>query len=472
MKVLLVVLPVEEKSLSIQTDAVLARCAGIVLKADYILPPIGLAYLASALREWAKADVAILDCMAEGIGTEESLRRIAALGPSVVFFVLGTPLIDFTARWLKALQGRLPEVKTVAIGGHVTALPEESLRAVPVDYIIRGEPESAAADLLLALQGEKKIGEISGIAYLQVGAFINNPDRPLIADIDRLPFPARDLLPNEKYSAPFARRKPFGLILTARGCPFGCVYCATRGYYGTTWRPRSVENVLAELQEMVSRYGLRDIGFWDDTFTIKRERVEAICRGIIERRLGIEWICLARVDTVDREMLSLMKKAGCYQIQFGVESGDEEVLKRLGKNTTVAQIRDAFRWSREALIDPAAFFMFGNPGETRESVEKTIALALEIPAAFASFNINTPYPGCQLFEQMKDKLGGDWTQLDAKHASYQDGFDAKSLEKYIQEAYRRFYYRPGYLLRSLMKIRSFSDLRRSAKAAWDVLVRF
>ncbi len=472
MKVLLVVLPVEEKALSIQTDAVLARCAGIVLKADYILPPIGLAYLASALREWAKAEVAILDSMAERIGTEESLRRIAAHGPAVVFFVLGTPLIDFTARWLKALKGKLPGVKTVAIGGHVTALPEESLRAVPVDFVIRGEPEATASELLFALKGEKKIEDICGVSYREGRSIRHNPDRPLIEDIDRLPFPARDLLPNGKYSAPFARRKPFGLILTARGCPFGCVYCATRGYYGKSWRPRSVESVLAELGEMVSRYGLRDIGFWDDTFTIKRERVEAICRGIIARRLGIEWICLARVDTVDQEMLALMKRAGCYQIQFGVESGDEEVLKRLGKNTTVAQIRDAFRWSREAGIDPAAFFMFGNPGETRESVEKTIALALEIPAAFASFNVNTPYPGCELFEEMKDRLGGDWTQLDAKHASYQDGFDAKSLEAYIQEAYRRFYYRPGYLLRSLGRIRSFGDLGRSAKAAWDVLVRF
>jgi len=301
---------------------------------------------------------------------------------------------------------------------------------------------------------------------------IHNPDQPLLKDIDRLPFPARDLLPNERYSAPFARHVPFGLIITARGCPFQCVYCATRGYYGNTWRPRGVENVINELKEMVEIYGLKDIGFWDDTFTINRKRVIAICQRIIEEKLNIQWICLSRVDTVDPEILSWMKKAGCYQIQFGVESGDEEVLRRLGKNITIGQIKSAFQWSREAGIESAAFFMLGNPGETEKSVRKTINLALELPATYASFNINTPYPGCELFDQIKDQLDGDWNHFDAKHASYQSGFDKKGLEKYIREAYRRFYYRPKYLFKSLLKVRSPGDLSRHIKAAWDVLLRF
>jgi len=204
-------------------------------------------------------------------------------------------------------------------------------------------------------EGGKGVEEVRGISYREGKEVRHNPEQPLLEDVDKFPFPARDLLPNEKYSAPFARHVPFGLILTARGCPFRCVYCATRGYYGNSWRARSVENVIAELKEMVERYRIRDIGFWDDTFTVNKKRVIEICRRIIGEKLKIGWICLARVDTVDPEILSWMKKAGCYQIQYGVESGDEEILRNLGKNTTVAQIKRAFQWSREAGIEVNLF---------------------------------------------------------------------------------------------------------------------
>ena len=472
MNVLCLVPPAENKNTSIQTDAVLSRCAGIILKSHYILTPIGLAYLASAIREWTSSRVGILDCLAEDLDLEQTLPRIKELAPDVIFFALGTPALEFSRRWILRLKENLPDVKVVAVGPHVTALPEESLGAVPLDFVIRGEPEQSAANLIKALEQGRGLHEVKGISYREGNVYRSNPDQPLMKDVDDFPFPARDLLPNEKYSSPFARRVPFGLIVTARGCPFQCIYCATRGYYGKTWRARSVESVISELKEMVTRYRIRDIGFWDDTFTIDRKRVIAICRRIIEEKLNIEWICLSRVDTVDPEIISWLKRAGCYQIQFGVESGSEEVLRALGKNTTIRQIKDAFRWSKEAGIDPAAFFMLGNPGETEKSVQETIELALELPAGFASFNINTPYPGSELFEEMRVKLGGDWTRFNAKHASYQMGFDEKSLEKYIQEAYRRFYYRPGYLFRSLGRIRSLGDLRRSAKAALDVLIRF
>ena len=472
MKVLCLVPPVEEKKLSIQTDAVLARCAGIILKSDYFLPPIGLAYLAASLREWAEIEVDLLDCMVEGLSFDESINRIKDRNPDIIFFVLGTPTFHYTVRLVRRLKRELPDCRIVAIGAHVTALPEESLKETEIDFIIRGEPEVVASNLVEALQKGRGLKSVRGISYWKGDLVIHNPVQPLLEDIDRLPFPARDLLLNAKYTAPFARHVPFSLIVTARGCPFQCVYCATRGYYGKTWRARSVESVIDELKEIVSHYRIRDIGFWDDTFTINRQRVIAICQRIIEEGLGIEWICLSRVDTVDPEIISWLKRAGCYQIQFGVESGSEEVLRALGKNTTIRQIKDAFRWSKEAGIDPAAFFMLGNPGETEKSVRETIELALELPAGFASFNINTPYPGSELFEEMKVELGSDWTHFDAKHASYQMGFDEKSLEKYIREAYRRFYYRPKYIFKLLRRICTPADLFRYIKAALDVFRRF
>jgi len=472
MKVLCLVPPAEDKNTSIQTDAVLSRCAGIILKSHYILTPIGLAYLASSLREYTDARVEILDCLVEDLDPEAALQRVRGISPDFLFFALGTPTLDFSKQWILKLKEVLPQLRVVAVGPHVTALPGESLNTVPVDYVIRGEPEQAACHLIRGLEGGKGVEEVRGISYREGKEVRHNPEQPLLEDVDKFPFPARDLLPNEKYSAPFARHVPFGLILTARGCPFKCVYCATRGYYGNSWRARSVENVIAELKEMVERYRIRDIGFWDDTFTVNKKRVIEICRRIIGEKLKIGWICLARVDTVDPEILSWMKKAGCYQIQYGVESGDEEILRNLGKNTTVAQIKRAFQWSRQAGIEAASFFMFGNPGETEATVKKTIELALELPADYASFNINTPYPGSELFQQMKKTLGDDWKNFNAKHASYQTGFDGQSLEKHIREAYRKFYYRPRYLVRSFLRIRSLKDLFRYLKAGLDVLKRF
>jgi radical SAM superfamily enzyme YgiQ (UPF0313 family) len=472
MNILLLVLPTEDKKLPIQTDAVLARCPGIFLKSNYLLTPIGLAYLAGMLREWTDSRVDLLDCRAENYSVSEAIRRIKELGPDIIFFTLGTPALDSSGTFFRRLKEEIPNLQVAAVGTHVTVLPRESLEALPIDYIIRGEPEETARDLITALERGGDLEEVKGLSFRSDNRIINNPDRPLLEDIDLLPFPARDLLPNEKYSAPFARHRPFGLILTARGCPYKCKFCATRAYYGHTWRPRKIESIVAELRLMVERYGIRDIGFWDDTFTIQPEMVIALCRKIIKEELKIEWICLSRVDTVNRELLAWMKKAGCYQIQFGVESGDEEILRRLGKPVTIKEVKQAFQWCVEEGIEPVAFFMIGNPGETEESIRKTIDLALELPVSYVSFNINTPYPGCELFDQLRKGLGNDWSRFNARQASYQTGLDEKKLEEYIRKAYRKFYYRPRYIIRSLSRISSIPDGLRHIKAGLEIVRRF
>ncbi|MEA1929026.1 MAG: radical SAM protein, partial [Candidatus Auribacterota bacterium] len=456
MNVLFLVPPIGDRKLPVQTDAVLARCPGIFLKSSYFLTPIGLAYLAGAVREWTDSRVDFLDCRVAGYSIPEAISRIRELGPDLIIFTLGTPALEFSARFFGRLKDEIPGLRITAVGTQVTVLPQESLEALPIDFVVRGEPEETASELIVLLERGDDPARIKGLSYRSGDQIIHNPDRPLREDIDSLPLPARDLLPQEKYSAPFARRTPFGLILTARGCPYSCKFCTTRAYYGHTWRPRKVESIVAELGLMAERYGIRDIGFWDDTFTIQPERVIAICREIIKEELDIEWICLSRVDTVSRDMLAWMKKAGCYQIQFGVESGDEDILRRLGKPVTIRQVRQAFQWCVEEGIEPVAFFMLGNPGETGESLEKTISLSLELPARYASFNIYTPYPGCELFYELRERLPADWSRFDAGHTIIENDIDG-DLEEYIQTAYRRFYRRPGYLFRSLLKVRSFSD---------------
>jgi radical SAM superfamily enzyme YgiQ (UPF0313 family) len=469
MKVLLLVLPTKDKKRPVQTDAVLSRCPGIFLKSNYLLTPIGLAYLAGAIREWTSSRVDFLDCRAENYSPSVALRRIKEIEPDIIFFTLATPLIDFAGSFCRRLKDEIPDIRIAAVGTHVTVLPQESLEALPIDYIIRGEPEETSCDLINVLERGGDLKEIKGLSFRSDNRVLHNPDRPLRENIDSFPFPARDLIPNEKYSAPFARNRPFGLILTARGCPFECKFCSTRAYYGHTWRPRKIEDIVSELKLMAGRYGIRDIGFWDDTFTIQPDRVIALCRKIISEKLDIEWICLSRVDTVDRELLAWMKKAGCYQIQFGIESGDEDIQQRLGKPVTTKQVKQAFRWCVEEGIEPVAFFMLGNPGETGESIKKTMDLSLELPARYASFNINTPYPGSEFYDEIRSKITSDWTRFDARHPIFENNLEG-NLEDYIQSAYRRFYNRPGYLIKSLLKIRSFSEGFRKLKAALNLLL--
>ena len=436
------------------------------------MTPIGLAYLAGALREWTDSRVDILDCRAENYSPSEAISRIKELGPDIIFFTLATPSVNFAGRFYRRLKNEIPDVRIAAVGTHVTVLPQESLEALPIDYIIRGEPEETSCDLITALERGCGLEEVNGLSFRSGNQIVHNPDRQLLADIDALPLPARDLIPNEKYSAPFARHRPFGLILSARGCPYKCKFCATRAYYGHTWRPRKIDGIVAELRLMVERYGIRDIGFWDDTFTIEHERVISLCREIIKEQLKIEWICLSRVDTVNRELLAWMKKAGCYQIQFGVESGDENILRRLGKPVTIKQVKQSFQWCVEEGIEPVAFFMIGNPGETEESIRKTINLALELPARYASFNINTPYPGCELFDQVRKRLGDDWSRFNARQSSYETGLEEKKLEEYIRRAYRSFYYRPVYVFQSLFRISSIPEGLRHIKAGLEIVRRF
>jgi len=468
MKVLLLVLPIEDKKQPVQTDAVLARCPGIFLKSNYLLTPIGLAYLAGALREWSGSRVDFLDCRAENYSPSEAIRRIKELGPDIIFFTLATPSVNFAGRFYRRLKNEIPDVRIAAVGTHVTVLPQESLEVLPIDYIIRGEPEETSCELITALERGCGLEDVNGLSFRSGNQIVHNPDRQLLADIDALPLPARDLIPNEKYSAPFARHKPFGLILTARGCQFPCKFCTTGAYYGRSWRRREIDGIVSEIRIMKERYGIRDIGFWDDTFTIEPERVIALCRKIISEALNIEWICLSRVDTINRELLTWMKKAGCYQIQFGVESGDEDILRRIGKPVTIKQVKQAFQWCDEEGIEPVAFFMLGNPGETEESIEKTITLALELPARFASFNINTPYPGSEIFEESGDRLPADWSRFNARQSIFENSLNGK-VEAYIQDAYRRFYWRPKYLIDSILKIRTCSEGLRHLKTALNLL---
>ncbi len=416
-----------------------------------------------------------------------------------------------------AFLARSMGATTIAFGTHVTAIPRETLRAFPsLDLILRGEPELTLRELVDTLnqipnpksqipkpepQGlwpgvEAEFAErlhklfteadpewkpawvnlkpIKGLVWRDGNEIVVNPDRPFIRNLDDLPLPRHDLLPLEMYRAPLVRGN-YAFVVTSRGCPGGCRFCIKHVSYGRSARFRSPENILAEL-ELLAGLGVRDVHMYADLFTISREQVVGLCELILERGLRLRWTCNSRVDFVDPEMLSLMGRAGCWMISWGIESGSEEVLRRACKGITPEQVEQALRWAREAGIRNWGYFIIGLPGETEETIRETIRFAKRLPLSLALFHIAAPYPGSPLFfevvEQGWFRPGTRWEQVDMDCSTVLDypHLRAEELERWAQRAFRSWAFRPGPALTYLgMLLRSPSLWRPALEIGLESL---
>jgi len=472
MKVALAVLPCEKGKYSVQTDALLPRCGSIISKASYALPPIGLMYVSSILRQRAGCRVSLIDCVVARQTEGQLIEFIRSESPNALIFATGASTFEHDKKLLERVKRIFPSLILIAVGGHATILAEEVLGESHIDFVIRGEPELTAADLIGSLSRGGSCDGVDGIAFKRNGTIVITPPRKLLENIDELPFPARDLTARYKYAIPFAKSNNFTIMLTSRGCPYPCIFCATRIYDGSRCRMRTADNIIAELDQIVRTSPIRDVGFWDDTFTLRRSHVVGICTLIIQRRLEVDWICLSRVDTVDGDLLRLMKRAGCYQIQYGVESGDQRILDSIQKGITIEQVKKAFQETRRSGIETVAFFMFGCPGETVETMEKTIALAKELDADYASFNIVTPYPGTRLYEIYQEQIKGNWRNFDGFHVAIKNELSPEDIRRYLRRAYRVFYFRPLYMLRRISHPASLGKIIRQIRVGWQLFLKF
>lgn len=338
------------------------------------------------------------------------------------------------------------------MGTHATALTEYILEKGYCDIIVRGEPEYTTLETVRNLSNLK---DVLGISYREEGRVVNNAGRPLIENLDELPFPARDLVDNSKYRIVSFPGEPVAMVLTSRGCPFDCTFCATHLFYQRKRNVRSVENVVAEIEEIVRKFRINHIFLIDDTFTIGEKRVIGLCELLQERKLDIEWICLGRVDTVTEPMLNAMHKAGCKEIIYGIESASPAVLATTRKNITLEQMHNAVKITKDLGIRVSLFFMFGNPGDTLESIRATSRLARKLNPNFASFNIATPDPGTPIFEEMKDRFGFEsYETFDRLNTNFSMcEVPAAQLRRELVKAYLLYYGRPTYwfnLLRYLV----------------------
>jgi radical SAM superfamily enzyme YgiQ (UPF0313 family) len=298
----------------------------------------------------------------------------------------------------------------------------------------------------------------------------------LIEDLDTIPFPARHIVKTNGYRAAIYSGDKCTAMVSSRGCPHQCTFCVwPNTLYGHRFRARSAKNVVDEMEEVEKKYGIDEVYFDDDTFTINRKRVMEICRLIRERDLHVSWIVQARVDTVDREVLMAMRDAGCHYILFGIESGSPEMLARMKKRITLDKAREAIRLCNELGIKSQAFFLFGIPGETKETIQQSIDFAKELGASTVQFAVAIPQPGSPLYEECTENgwlIYDSWEDFAACQAMIETPqLSREETEAARIRAYREYYFRPGFILREAARIRHPRDIRRLVRGARSVLAR-
>jgi len=436
-----------------------------------IYPNMSMAYVAGALQA-NNQRLLFLDAMASNLSLNDMVKRLKRFRPDVMMFSLTTYLFHETLKIIQFFKSRF-NVPVIVGGQHVDLFPKQTLEKDILDIGIIGEAEETVVELIDALENKKSLKKIKGIVYKEKNKVVINEKRPKIKDLDSIPFPARNLLPMSRYYSFISRHKNYTILMSSRGCTFQCSFCEQRT---GDIRFRSPENVADEIEECIKKYSVKEIDVFDPLFTINKKRVIAICKEIQKRKLKVKWSCRARVDTVDDEMLREMKKAGCYRIYYGIESGDEQILKNIKKFTKISQIKKAIHLTKKNKILAFGYFMFGCPGETVKTIKKTIKLAKELPLDYAQFNRLSNLPGTELYGQVKQKIGYDYWCEYVKDKKVQIqlprvgcNLTDKTLDKYIRKAYLNFYLRPKIVLNTLFSMRSFSEFYRYTKAGISMI---
>jgi len=292
--------------------------------------------------------------------------------------------------------------------------------------------------------------------------------------VDAAPVPARHLVDNSAYWSFISRYRNFTPLLTSRGCPFRCAFCEQGS---KRFRPRSPGLVADEIEACVRDHGVREIDVFDSAFTIRKDRVLAICDELVRRRLDVVWAARSRVDCVDAEMLAAMRRAGCARLYYGIESGDPEILRRLRKDADLDRVRTVVAQTRRAGIHAFGFFMVGSPGEDAGTVQRTVRLALDLDLDYAQFSKVVPMPGTELYEALLAETGRDWwrerllggPEVEIPRPGCR--LTEAEVEEAVRRAYLRFYFRPSYVARALRRVRSWPELRRSVATALRMAVR-
>ena len=456
--------------------------ADILRESTGVTQPLGIGYIAAYARTRGLS-AAILDNDIEQLDDAAFMGRVRRLAPLCVGLSVCTSSHNTALHLARLVKSVDPGIRVLMGGVQPSTLPELMLADPAVDYVVRGEGEETAAELILAIKNGSDPSRVRGILYRARGGVARTPERPLIADIDSLPFPAYDLMPMGRYTLPASRRLTTARaasIATSRGCPYACRFCSHNGIFKGTVRFRSPRSVLGEMKLLATEFGVGEFLFWDDSFLMNKARAMEICRLIGNELPGITWSCSSRVDHLSAKLAAGMREAGCRLVLFGVESGSEKVLEAINKRTRLEQIRAAVRACRDNGLLSFCSFILGTPAETEETVAETRRFVKELDPDFAIFCIFAPLPGSTFFDDfvragLLDVSKIDWDQSINLLSSRPpivaaSGLSQERLVGLQKELFREFYLRPGYLWRRLKMLRSPQHFRQNLRG-FKTLVR-
>src|SRR5208283_810642 len=416
------------------------------------LPPIGLMYVAAALEK-AGFEVQMLDnyLMKKSMG--EIKQLVTNLDPQIVGITCGSATYARCAETARAVKEALPNCRIVVGGWHASYVPDSLLATPEIDYVVMGEGERAMTQLATCItnNNEPAAATIPGVAFRRKGKNTKNPPK-FIENLDEIPYPARHLLPLELYdrTIEYLSVKPADVMSISRGCVFNCGFCETRKLWGNICRAFSPQRVIDEIQDLKSKYGTKGLYFINDNFTLRKKETIELCNLMIKNKLDLEWVCDTRVDLVDQELLEKMSKAGCKTIWFGVESGSQKILQRIGRNTTLEQIENTFKLCRKNGIQTACSFMLGLPDETLKDMETSLKFAKKLNPDWCLFNIFIANPDSKLYQEVLESK--NYVRLDEFLLGVKTKeFDYNSLMAIQRRFFKEFHRSPKQIMKRIRR---------------------
>ena len=449
-----------------------------VEKEKGITPPLGILYIAAYAKKYTKHEIFVLDCQIENLNYDKLEKKIKQINPDIIGITALSMAAKDVIKTIKSAK-RVNADSIIVIGGpHASCYPRETAQWPDVDYVIYGEGEKPFTQLINSLNEKRELLNIKGLVYFdrKNNKIMDNGPAEPIENLDELPFPARELVPYKSYNV-LLMRSPVTSLFTSRGCPYKCKFC-DRPALGKVFRARSADNVFREINECI-KLGIKDFLVYDDTFTVDQQRVIEICKKIINEKLDIQFNVRARVNTVSPELLNYLKRAGCMTIHYGVESGSEKILKAINKGIILEQVNQALSWTKKEKIQSLAYFMIGNPDETKEDIEKTISLIRSIAADYVIISLFTPFPRTISYEEgIKQEIFSDkWLEFaknpDTKFEMpvWDNVFSKKELENFVMKAYRAFYLRPKIIIKEFLKLKNPKDFINKTRTALKIIFK-
>lgn len=427
----------------------------------FLFQPLELLSLASIYREWYDGTPVFIDSIAENIDCAELLQKIEKTAPEFIISISGFECFEEDMQAIEKIKSRFPGIPFILFGHYATEFAKETLNNVNVDYIIHGEPDLVFSELINALEREIDLKSIKGLSYRDNDKITHQPGASRIPDPNELPMPAYDLLKNHLYGEPFFP-KPYGLIQSARGCPYQCNYCVKS--FGVKLTALSPENIIAQVERYIELFDIKSFRFIDDTFTAVPKRVIKFCQLLIEKKIKLKWSCLSRPDTLNKEMLEWMKKSGCTRIYIGMESGSQKVLDFYSRNIKVSQALENIRYCKSMGFEIMGFFIVGAPIETKSDVNESVDFALKAGFDFITIGELIAYPGTLMYERLKDDV--DFSILPYKN-EFKDSKLQKNAYEFQRYFFRKFYFNPGVILNVIN-----TKLIRDFKTVWNNLYAF